>query len=183
MIADFLIALVTVGLAELGDKTQLCILFMSSKTKRHTILLAGIILGYFVVDGTAILAGSFLTSVIPILFVKMVSGGLFIIFGVMMLTEKGIYHTDRMKSHNPFMAGFLMIFMAEWGDKTQLSSGLLATQYNPLAILAGTLAAMFALSAAAIYAGKFITEKINHKAVTKIAGAAFMLIGISFFFM
>lgn len=183
MIADFLVALVAVGLAELGDKTQLCILFMSSKTKRHAILLSGIMLGYLVVDGAAIVAGSLLASVFPTLLVKIVSGGLFIAFGVMMLMEKGICHPERMKSQNPFVAGFLMIFLAEWGDKTQISSGLLATQYNAFAVLAGTLAAMLLLSAMAIYAGKFITKKIHPKTVAKIAGAAFIIIGLSFFFI
>jgi putative Ca2+/H+ antiporter (TMEM165/GDT1 family) len=180
MLADFLISLVAVGIAELGDKTQLCILFTSSKTKNHTKLLMGITLGYLIVDGAAILAGSFLSALIPQFYVKIVAGGMFIAFGVMTFLERGICQPDKMRSQNPFLAGFLMIFMTEWGDKTQLSSGLLAMQYNPLAVLAGTLVAIFALSAMAIYAGKFITKKINPKTMTKIAGAAFILIGLSF---
>jgi putative Ca2+/H+ antiporter (TMEM165/GDT1 family) len=183
MIADFLIPLVAVGLAELGDKTQLCILFMSSKTKRHMMLLLGVMLAFLVVDGIAVIAGSWVTSLIPAFYLKMVSGALFIAFGVLMLFEKGMCHPERMKSRSPLASGFMMIFLTEWGDKTQISSGLLATQYNMFAVLTGTLAALFLLSAMAVYAGKFVTEKIHPKTVTKIAGAAFVLIGLSFMFL
>ena len=42
MIPDVLIPFVTTGLAELGDKTQLSILLLSSKTKKHLELLLGV---------------------------------------------------------------------------------------------------------------------------------------------
>jgi putative Ca2+/H+ antiporter (TMEM165/GDT1 family) len=73
--------------------------------------------------------------------------------------------------------------MAEWGDKTQIASGLFATNYNPVMVLLGTMTALFMLSLMAIYLGKFIAKKINKKTITKVAGIAFIVIGISFFFI
>jgi putative Ca2+/H+ antiporter (TMEM165/GDT1 family) len=58
MIVDIMVPLITVGLAELGDKTQLSILIMFSKTREHLKLLLGILLAFLVVDGFAVLFGS-----------------------------------------------------------------------------------------------------------------------------
>ena len=183
ILLGFVIPLAAIALAELGDKTQLCILFLSSKTKRHSHLLAGVMLAFLIVDGTAILLGSWITSVVPAVYLKAASGALFIAFGALMFFGKGICNPEKMKSQNPFIAGFMMIFISEWGDKTQIASGLLATQYDGLAVLAGTMAALFALSVMAIYAGKLIIKKIHPNTVSKVAGAAFVIIGLSFFFI
>ena len=50
-------------------------------------------------------------------------------------------------------------------------------------VLAGTMTALTLLSAAAIYLGRIISTRIDRKALTKIAGIAFVLIGLSFFFL
>jgi putative Ca2+/H+ antiporter (TMEM165/GDT1 family) len=64
MIEDILIPLVAIGLAEMGDKTQLSILLLSSRTDRYLQLLLGVMLAFFIVDGAAILLGSWITTVV-----------------------------------------------------------------------------------------------------------------------
>ena len=81
-------------------------------------------------------------------------------------------------SKSPVYSGFALIFLAEWGDKTQIASGLFATQYNGLMVLIGVMTALTLLSIVAIYLGKFISNKIEEKTITKIAGILFILIGI-----
>ena len=56
MVPDILIPLIVVGLAELGDKTQLSTLLLASKTDKHIRLFLGTILAFLIVDGIAILA-------------------------------------------------------------------------------------------------------------------------------
>jgi len=73
MLPGLLLPLVAVGLAEPGDKTQLSILLLSSRTKNHLQLLMGVMLAFLIVDGAAILIGSFVISVVPIVFLKIVS--------------------------------------------------------------------------------------------------------------
>ena len=51
MLQDILIPLIIVGLAELGDKTQLSTLLLASKTERHIQLFLGVILAFLIVDG------------------------------------------------------------------------------------------------------------------------------------
>ncbi len=178
MLEDILIPLVVVGLAEFGDKTQLSVLLLSSKTKKHLHLLLGVILAFLVVDGIAILAGQWITNVVPTSVIKLLSGTIFIIFGILILRSKKEEVKSKYYSKSPFYSGFALIFLAEWGDKTQIASGLFATQYNGLMVLIGVMTALTLLSIVAIYLGKFISNKIEEKTITKIAGILFILIGI-----
>ncbi len=183
MIHDFLIPLAAIGLAELGDKSQMCVLLMSSRTKKRLRLLLGTMAAFLAVDAAAIAAGSLLTSVIPAHAVRLAAAALFVAFGVMTLMEKNVCDVSRLKARGPFMSGFMLIFLTEWGDKTQISSGLLASQYNPFAVLAGTMAGLLIASALAIYLGKCCSDRIGPGALAKISGCAFIAIGVSFLFI
>jgi len=181
MIADILIPLIATGLAELGDKTQLSVLLLSSKTKKHLHLLLGIMPAFLIVDGIAVLAGSLIMNTVPISLLKIFSGIIFIIFGVLTLRDNGAEKESNLYPKNSFLSGFMLIFISEWGDKTQIASGLFATQYNALMVLIGTMAALTLLSIAAIYLGKSISNKVDKKLMSKIAGIVFIAVGISFF--
>ncbi|KAF5432576.1 putative Ca2+/H+ antiporter [Candidatus Methanophagaceae archaeon] len=74
-----------------------------------------------------------------------------------------------------------MIFVAEWGDKTQIAAGLFATRYNGLMVLIGVMIALSLLSIFAIYLGKFISEKADRVTLTKLTGFLFILLGVLFF--
>jgi len=180
MIADMLVPLVAVGLAELGDKTQLSILLLSSKTTRHLHLLSGVLLAFLVVDGVAVLAGSWITTIVPVNLVKIVSGIVFVIFGALALRAGETKAENKLRFQNSFLSGFTFIFMMEWGDKTQIASALFAARYDPLMVLVGTMTALTLLSVAAICLGKLILSRVDRRIMTKVAGMAFVLIGISF---
>jgi len=180
MIQDILVPLAAVGLAELGDKTQLSILLLSSKTKKHAELLLGVMLAFLIVDGAAIVAGSWITSIISIEKIRIISGIIFIIFGIKILRESAEKCDDKVHLKNPFVSGFTLIFAAELGDKTQITAGLFAARYDAFLVLVGTMVALAALSVAAVYLGKHILDKFDKCTVTKIAGTLFVLIGASF---
>jgi putative Ca2+/H+ antiporter (TMEM165/GDT1 family) len=182
MISEFLIPFVAIALAELGDKTQLSVLLLSTRTRQHVVLFFGVMMAFLLVDGFAILVGSWITDILPINVIKTASGVLFILFGALILRDfgKDEGEEDRMSSTNPFFSGFLLVFLAEWGDKTQIASALFATHYNSWMVLLGTMAALCLLSAMAIYLGKVVLERIDKKMISKVAGSLFILIGISF---
>jgi Ca2+/H+ antiporter, TMEM165/GDT1 family len=178
---DIIIPLLAVGLAEMGDKTQLSVLLLSSRTREYAQLLAGIMLAFLLADGFAILVGSWVTEVIPVHLVKLVSGAVFILFGVMILRgDKEEEEESRLSPRSAFVSGFSMIFLSEWGDKTQIASALFATEYDPLLVFIGVMTALLILSAMAIYLGKFLAGRIDRKRITRIAGVVFLLIGLSF---
>jgi len=181
MLQDILIPFITLSVAELGDKTQLTILCLASKTKKHLQLLLGVILAFIVADGLAILLGDIITEFIPMQYIKICSGIIFVIFGVVILLSYS-KEEAKYKIHNPLISGFSLVLISEMGDKTQLASGLFATQFNPILVFIGVIAAMALLSLMAIYLGKFVCTKINKKTISVIAGILFIVIGVWCFF-
>ena len=181
IIQDLIIPFIAIAVAELGDKTQISILLLSSKTKKHFELLVGVILAFAIVDGIAVLAGAWITTIVPIDILKIVSGCIFIFFGVLMLIKKDNDESKKTYDKNIFLAGFLLIMLTEWGDKTQIAAALFAINFNPYLVFIGTIIALTILSILAIFLGKIIAEKINEKLITKIGGIAFIILGIFFF--
>jgi putative Ca2+/H+ antiporter (TMEM165/GDT1 family) len=178
---EIIIPLLAVGLAEMGDKTQLSIILLSSRTKEYARLLLGVMLAFLLADGFAILVGSWVTNVIPIHLVKLISGAVFVLFGIIILKgEKEEDEESTLSPKNALMSGFSMIFLSEWGDKTQIASALFATEYNPLMVFMGVMTALLILSIMAIYLGKFLACRIDRRLITRIAGVVFLLIGLSF---
>lgn len=180
MLDEILIPLVAVGLAEMGDKTQLSILLLSSRTKEYFKLLLGVVLAFLIVDGVAILLGSWITNVVPAHILKLISSAVFIGFGLLILFKGNVEEDEEASFKNPFISGFTMIFLSEWGDKTQIASALFAVEYNPWMVLIGVMTALTLLSVMAIYLGKFISGRIDRKLITRIAGIVFIIIGVSF---
>ncbi len=179
MIQSFIIPFLTISLAEFGDKSQLSILLLSSKIKNHLQFLLGILLAFTVVDGSAILFGAWVTSVIPKNILSIISGSVFILFGILALRPKKEDDDIKSSNKNAFISGFTIIFFAELGDKTQISSALFAAKYNPLVVFIAMITAMTLLSVTAIYIGKVFLKKVDKKLISKISGVLFILIGLA----
>jgi len=179
---DILIPLLAVGLAEMGDKTQLSILLLSSRTQEYAKLVLGVMLAFLLADGLAILVGSYIDAVVPVTTVKALSGLVFILFGILILKEKGEEEESEqsLSARGAFLSGFSMIFLSEWGDKTQIASALFATEYDPLMVFAGVMIALFILTLMAIFLGRYLSRRIDRKLMSRVAGGIFLLIGFSF---
>ena len=165
----------------MGDKTQLSILLLSSRTREYFRLLLGVMLAFLLADGFAILVGSWVTNVIPVHLVKLVSGLVFMLFGILILNgDQDEKAESNLSAKRAFVSGFSMIFLSEWGDKTQIASALFATEYNPQRVFIGVMIALLLLSIMAIFLGKYLSSRIDRKVITKVGGAVFLLIGLSF---
>lgn len=156
-------------------------LLLSSKTDKHIQILSGVLLAFLIVDGIAIAVGSLIKEFIPIEYLKVFSGIIFIIFGFLMLINKNDESKKTKKFNNPFLTAFLLIILTEFGDKTQIAAALFATKYNPFMVLIGTMLALTLLSLIAIFFGKIIYKKLSKKTINKIAGIIFIIMGITFF--
>lgn len=181
MFQDFFIPFISIGLAELGDKTQLAILCLTTKTKKYISLLLGAILAFFLADGLAVLFGNLLSNWIPTKVIKIIASIVFIIVGVIILLNKE-EEDKTCDLKNPFTSSFTLVFLSELGDKTQIASSVFGTEYNPWLAFLGIITALSILSFVAVYIGERLMQKINKKILTKIAGAIFIILGIVGFF-
>lgn len=179
---DFLIPFVTIGLAELLDKSQLSILLLSSRTKNYFQLFLGVMLAFLVIDGSAVLIGTYATSFLPLGITKFIAAGLFIIFGLLSLRESGKEKVEEISPKNIFLTGFSMVAIAEFGDKTQIATALFATEFNPVLVLVGVLTALALLTILTILIGQSLIKLISKKTINKVAGVIFILLGIVFLF-
>ena len=181
IIKDFIIPFLSIGIAELGDKTQLAILYLASNTRKYFQLLFGVILAFIIADGLAIILGDMITRFIPLQYIKIISGTVFILFGILSLLNKNKEESES-KLKSPFFTGFVIVLVSEMGDKTQIASGLFAAKFHPALVFLGVITALTMLSVMAIYLGKSILNKLNRKLVSHIAGVLFILIGVYCFF-
>lgn len=77
-----------------------------------------------------------------------------------------------------FVTSFTSIFLAEFGDKTQLISMNLASRFPPLQVLAGVMVGLTAVQALAVGAGEIIYTYIPLNVIIILSGAFFIFIGL-----
>ncbi len=73
------------------------------------------------------------------------------------------------------------IIVAECGDRSQISSILLATVYNFTGVMVGTTVALICTILLAVYLGGYISKFISEKTLNYVAGFMFFLFGLEIF--
>ncbi len=77
---------------------------------------------------------------------------------------------------------FVMTFLAEWGDRTQISTIALAAAYNPVFVTVGALVGHGICTAIAVIGGRLIAGKISERVITAVGGVLFLIFGITAYF-
>lgn len=173
-------------LAELGDKTQLTAMALALRYPWKRIFI-GIAAAFAVLNLAAVLVGRLLFLVLPLSWVTLVSALLFLYFAYS--TLKNACGSDDDDSLPPTAAdavrtAFLMIFMAELGDKTQLVTASQAAQHSSSLIgmgsvfVASTLA-LWSVSLIGIFAGKQLVKVIPVCWIHRTAGIMFLVFGVA----
>lgn len=180
---DFLVPFITIGLAELLDKSQLSILLLSSRTKNYIQLFLGVMLAFLIVDGSAVLIGTYAHTLLPLWLTKLIAASLFIIFGIISLRQGGKEKAKEVSPKNIFLTGFAMVAFAEFGDKTQIATALFATKFNPFLVLVAVLTTLALLTILTIFLGQTIIKILSKKTINKVAGLVFIALGLLFLFV
>lgn len=116
--------MVTVFIAEMGDKTQLMLIAMTDKFKVRDIIL-GTAAAILVLNGIAVLAGGLVGSLIPDWLIKLIAAVAFLYFAATSLGDEDDEEEEgAAKGKFAFapLAVFCTFFLAELGDKTQLAA-------------------------------------------------------------
>ncbi|MGJ5675910.1 MAG: TMEM165/GDT1 family protein [Nostochopsis sp.] len=81
-----------------------------------------------------------------------------------------------------FATTFLTIFLAEIGDKTQLSTLLMSAEsHSPWVVFVGSAAALITTSLLGVLLGSWIANRLSPKTVEKAAGVMLLLISLMLF--
>lgn len=75
---------------------------------------------------------------------------------------------------------FSLVFLAELGDKTQISTIVLVAQYSdPISVFSGVTLAFTAITVIGVLFGDKLLKKIPTNWVKKIAGVIFIISGLT----
>ncbi|KAL8498772.1 hypothetical protein ACS0TY_021918 [Phlomoides rotata] len=76
---------------------------------------------------------------------------------------------------NTIFSTFLLVFVAEWGDKSFFSTIALAAASSPLGVIAGALAGHGVATLLAVLGGSFLGTYLSEKAIAYIGGTLFLV--------
>lgn len=183
-LSTFISSFGLIFLAELGDKTQLTAMALALRYPWKRIFI-GIAAAFTVLNLAAVLVGKLLFLVLPIFWVTLVSALLFLYFGYSTLRHACDAEDDDTPpptAADAVRTAFLMIFMAELGDKTQLVTASQAAQHSgslsgiATVFVASTLA-LWLVSLIGIFAGKQLVKYIPICWIHRTAGFMFLVFG------
>ncbi|KAI0716129.1 hypothetical protein C8T65DRAFT_572284 [Cerioporus squamosus] len=81
-----------------------------------------------------------------------------------------------------FVQAFVLTFLGEWGDRSQISTIALAAADNVYVVALGTVVGHSCCTALAVIGGRYVSTKISVKHVTLAASALFLLFGIVYLY-
>ncbi|ELU08896.1 hypothetical protein CAPTEDRAFT_159789 [Capitella teleta] len=102
--------------------------------------------------------------------------------------EIGVVRTKR---HNPFEAffsrifiqSFTLTFLAEWGDRSQISTIILAARDEVIGVICGGVLGHALCTGLAVLGGRFIAQRISIRTVTLVGGIVFIIFALSALFI
>lgn len=174
-------------IAELPDKTAVTALILATRYRAFPVF-AGSALALIVQSLVAVAAGGLL-GLLPARPVHMGAGLLFLISAIVMWRGAAsaespveIGDTPRPRSFKAaFLKSFVVIFLAELGDLTQLGTAALAARFRaPLAVFVASSAALVSVTALAVFLGNRLSRWIHPERVQRVAAVVFGLLGAGF---
>jgi putative Ca2+/H+ antiporter (TMEM165/GDT1 family) len=181
IVVAFFLSIGAVTLAEMGDKTQLLAMAFAAKY-RGVDVLTGIFLATVINHALAVAAGNLITRFAAAqLWIQAFASLSFILFGLWTIRGDTLEGEDeRNTKFGPVFTVAAAFFIAEMGDKTQLTTIALAAKLPaaPLAVLAGTTAGMLVADSIGIFAGLILRRKITEKKIKFVSASVFILFGL-----
>lgn len=81
-----------------------------------------------------------------------------------------------------FVQVFVLTFLGEWGDRSQIATIMLAAAHNVYVVALGTIIGHTFCTALAVIAGRYISTKISAKHVTLGGAALFLCFGLVYLY-
>lgn len=177
-LAPLLTSFSIIFLAELGDKTQICTIMLSSRSSARSVFF-GAMAAFFIVDGLSAFLGGELLHMLPRNIIGLAAGLAFIVFGIVSLIRRGENENICKDIGASFFRAFSLVALMELGDKTQIFSIFLAAQFgNPILVLAGVMLAFTIITGIGVFLGHKILRILPEKFLRIGAAVIFILLGI-----
>lgn len=174
-------------LLELPDKTALGALLLATRHRPLPVFL-GAAAAFVIQSAVAVVAGSLL-SLLPREPIRIGAGLLFLVMAAVLVRrnlrteeadEKRAIEQEEVKHRRPFVTAFALVFVAEWGDLTQLATAALQARYKqPIVVFVAATLALWAVSAIAVGLGNRLGAWIPERPLQFAAAGVMVLVAIA----
>jgi putative Ca2+/H+ antiporter (TMEM165/GDT1 family) len=176
--------------AELPDKTFVATLVLATRFRAVPVMI-GAALGFMVQAGIAVGAGS-AVALLPSTPVHAVSAAIFALGALLMLRpledtaqEEREVQTEiadlppAASNLRVVVTSFVVLFVAEWGDLTQLLTASLSAKYHePLSVFLGSSLGLITVAALGVTGGKALLRVVPMVWVRRVAAVAFGIVAV-----
>jgi Ca2+/H+ antiporter, TMEM165/GDT1 family len=179
----------TIFVAELPDKTMLATIVLSARFKRPLAVWVGAALTLTCQMVIAVVAGRLL-SLLPDRPVRAVVAALFATGAVVLWrsSDDPVQEADvvddptviarRLPGWRVSATVLGVVFLAEWGDLTQLATASLAAKGEALSVFVGAAAAMVTVAAIGVLAGQSLLRILPERLLRKFAAVIFATLAV-----
>ncbi len=182
-LAPFFAAFIIILLAELGDKSMITVITLSSKHPRKLVFTATM-LALTLVSAVGVVLGQVIFNFVPKELITIGAGLLFLAFGLLsiLMPEKEEKSTNEGGLKAGAFWGILSLMaIMELGDKTQLSIIALSAEYGtPLLILVGSVLAFALVTLFGVALGAEIGKRVPERYIRLGSAAIFIAFGLVF---
>jgi Ca2+/H+ antiporter, TMEM165/GDT1 family len=169
-----------VAATEMGDKTQLLAFLLVARFRKPWIILLGILCATVLNHALAAFVGEWISLQISAPVLKWLLAITFFGFAAWVLIPDKEETPKASNQWGAFATTLVAFFIAEMGDKTQLSTVALAARYQNLFLVTlGTTLGMLFADGLAVFFGEKILKRISLKHLRRIAAGLFVLFGFS----
>ena len=174
-------------LLELPDKTALATLLLATRHRPFPIFL-GAAAAFVIQSAVAVAAGSLL-SLLPREPIRIGAGILFLLMAALIVRqnlkqdearEAGEVEREEQRHRRPFATAFLLVFVAEWGDLTQLATAALQARYrDAVTVFTAATIALWAVAAIAVVLGNRLGAWIPQRPLQFTAAGVMVIAAIA----
>jgi putative Ca2+/H+ antiporter (TMEM165/GDT1 family) len=167
-----LICFPVIFIGELPDKTMFASLVMATKGRPRQVWL-GAAAAFLVHVVIATTVGVALFAVLPKRVLDGTVSAMFL-FGAVFAWREGAKDEEEIaekeaSNHGVVLTAFIVIFVAEWGDLTQILTANLAAKYHsPLSVGVGAVLALWAVAGIAVASGQTLLRFVNIATIRKV---------------
>jgi putative Ca2+/H+ antiporter (TMEM165/GDT1 family) len=166
--------------AEMGDKSQLVCMALAARYRAAPVML-GSGLAFLFLNTIAVVFGVAIASWIPNVIIAASVAILFTAFGIHALRAEDHQDdkpVDIRNDRSILLATFMLITIAEFGDKTQLAVVALTSTSTPIAVWIGSTLALVTTSALGVWAGRTLLQRISITLLHRISGMLFLVLAL-----
>ena len=202
MLTAFTAGLLLITVSELGDKTFFIAVILAMHHSRRLVF-TGVVAALAAMTILSVMFGQ-VVSLLPKIYIHYAVIVLFFTFGIKLLyqaskmsaaadkaevieeieeakaaVEKADLQLPKQKT--PFsimLEAFVLTFMAEWGDRTQIATIALAAGNNIIGVTVGAIIGHAICAAIAVIGGKMLAGKISERQLTLAGGCLFLIFGV-----